>query len=75
MPTAVSPRTFYHPLSIFTDLRCWTDCLQLILADKYESYDLTYEGCHVFNPGSFVGNQFEWTVYKPYEKSSERRSV
>lgn len=26
----------------------------IILADKYERYELTYEGCHVFNPGRFV---------------------
>jgi hypothetical protein len=46
---------------------------QVILADKYERYDLTYEGCHVFNPGSFVGNSFEWSVYYPATGKSESR--
>ncbi|EGO01867.1 hypothetical protein SERLA73DRAFT_177419 [Serpula lacrymans var. lacrymans S7.3] len=26
----------------------------LVLADKYEKYKLTYSGCHVLNPGSFI---------------------
>ena len=47
--------------------------VQVILADKYERYDLTYEGCHVFNPGSFVGNSFEWSVYYPATGRSESR--
>jgi DNA polymerase epsilon subunit 2 len=47
--------------------------LQLILADKYERYELTYEGCHVFNPGSFIGNSFEWSTYFPSTQRSERR--
>lgn len=47
----------------------------MILADKYERYDLTYEGCHVFNPGSFVGNSFEWSVYYPATGRSESRWV
>lgn len=46
---------------------------QLILADKYDSYDLTYEGCHVFNPGSFIGNQFQWKTYYPSTGRSESR--
>lgn len=53
----------------------------LILADKYERYELTYEGCHVFNPGRFVsgggaegeGGEFEWAMYYPATGRSERR--
>jgi len=56
-----------HPSSFFTPPS------QLILADKYERYDLTYEGCHVFNPGRFVGDAFEWSTYYPATQRSERR--
>ena len=53
----------------------------IVLADKSESYDLTYEGCHVFNPGRFVsgggdegqGGEFEWSMYYPFNRRSERR--
>ncbi|WVN91125.1 DNA polymerase epsilon subunit B [Cryptococcus depauperatus CBS 7841] len=50
----------------------------LVLADKYEKYELTYEGCHVFNPGKFVrgigedGWEFEWSMYYPATGKSER---
>ncbi|KAH7887661.1 DNA polymerase epsilon, subunit B [Phlebopus sp. FC_14] len=43
----------------------------VVLADKYEKYKLTYCGCHVFNPGSFVGNTFAFSTYCPAEASSE----
>ncbi|PBL02412.1 epsilon DNA polymerase [Armillaria gallica] len=43
----------------------------LILADKYDRYKVTYTGCHVFNPGSFVGNSFVFSTYKPAETNSE----
>ena len=55
----------------------------LVLADKYDRYELTYEGCHVFNPGRFVsggggggdgeGGEFEWAMYYPATGRSERR--
>ena len=32
--------------------------IQLILADQYERYQLTYKGCHVFSPRNFVGYHF-----------------
>jgi len=55
----------------------------VVLADKYERYELTYEGCHVFNPGRFVsgggaegeGGEFEWAMYYPATGRSERRWV
>ncbi|KAA1475990.1 DNA polymerase epsilon subunit B [Dentipellis sp. KUC8613] len=43
----------------------------VVLADKYESYRMTYEGCHVFNPGSFVGRSFEFSSYIPASRESE----
>ncbi|WWD06489.1 DNA polymerase epsilon subunit B [Kwoniella europaea PYCC6329] len=53
----------------------------LVLADKYERYELTYEGCHVFNPGRFVGSggegggEFEWSMYYPATGRSERSAL
>ncbi|KAK7060583.1 DNA-directed DNA polymerase epsilon, subunit B [Paramarasmius palmivorus] len=41
------------------------------LADKYDRFKVTYTGCHVFNPGSFVGNSFNFSTYKPSEINSE----
>ncbi|KAF8826839.1 hypothetical protein HHX47_DHR5000728 [Lentinula edodes] len=43
----------------------------LVLADKYDRYKITYTGCHVFNPGSFVGSSFVFSTYKPAEINSE----
>ncbi|KAJ7283546.1 DNA polymerase alpha/epsilon subunit B-domain-containing protein [Mycena rebaudengoi] len=43
----------------------------LVLADKYDRYKITYTGCHVFNPGSFVGNSFVFSTYQPAEVNSE----
>ncbi|KAJ8086741.1 DNA-directed DNA polymerase epsilon, subunit B [Marasmius tenuissimus] len=44
----------------------------VILADKYDRFKITYTGCHVFNPGSFVGNDaFTFSTYKPSEVNSE----
>lgn len=43
----------------------------LVLADKYDKYKITYTGCHVFNPGSFVGSSFMFSTYKPAEVNSE----
>lgn len=42
-----------------------------MLADKYDRYKITYTGCHVFNPGSFIGNSFVFSTYKPSEANSE----
>jgi len=43
----------------------------LVLADKYDRYKITYTGCHVFNPGSFIGKTFAFSTYKPAEANSE----
>ncbi|THH14637.1 hypothetical protein EW146_g5729 [Bondarzewia mesenterica] len=43
----------------------------VILADKYESYHMTYEGCHVLNPGSFIGQSFMFSSYTPANRESE----
>lgn len=44
---------------------------KVVLADKYEKYKLTYSGCHVFNPGSFLTKSFAFSTYCPAEISSE----
>ncbi|KAF8165254.1 epsilon DNA polymerase [Crassisporium funariophilum] len=43
----------------------------LVLADKYDSYKVTYTGCHVFNPGSFIGKSLVFSTYTPAEVNSE----
>lgn len=45
--------------------------LQLVLADQYDRFKITYTGCHVFNPGSFVGSSYVFSAYKPAETNSE----
>ncbi|KAG8960600.1 DNA-directed DNA polymerase epsilon, subunit B [Tulasnella sp. 419] len=52
-------------------LRLYPMPTALILADKYERYELTYEGCHVFNPGSFNGTPFGFSTYFPQSGRSE----
>lgn len=49
--------------------------LQLVLADKYRPYDVTYENCHVFNPGSFAGSDFTWSMYDTAKRQSDQRYV
>lgn len=60
-------------------LRLYPMPTAVVLADKYERYELTYEGCHVFNPGRFVsagsGGEFEWSVYYPATGRSERSAL
>ncbi|KAG6869278.1 hypothetical protein C0993_000031 [Termitomyces sp. T159_Od127] len=43
----------------------------LVMADKYDRYKITYTGCHVLNPGSFIGNSYSFATYKPAETNSE----
>ncbi|KAG8902425.1 DNA-directed DNA polymerase epsilon, subunit B [Tulasnella sp. 403] len=52
-------------------LRLYPMPTTLILADKYERYELTYEGCHVFNPGMFQGTLFGFSTYYPETRRSE----
>jgi DNA polymerase epsilon subunit 2 len=65
LPTAVSSSCF----SLHNDHLIKGS--QLVLADKYDKFKITYTGCHVFNPGSFVGNSFTFSTYKPAEANSE----
>jgi len=43
----------------------------VVLADRYDRFQMTYEGCHVFNPGSFLGNSFGFSAYIPSRRDSE----
>ncbi|KAK2466285.1 hypothetical protein APHAL10511_001927 [Amanita phalloides] len=43
----------------------------VVLADRYDRYKMTYTGCHVFNPGSFVGRSLVFSTYTPAEMNSE----
>lgn len=62
-------------------LRLYPIPTSLILADKYDRYELKYEGCRVFNPGSFsfgmVGSDTSnskprlWSVYRPWNQEVE----
>ncbi|KAG9015440.1 DNA-directed DNA polymerase epsilon, subunit B [Tulasnella sp. JGI-2019a] len=52
-------------------LRLYPMPTSVILADKYERYELTYEGCHVFNPGTFQGTLFGFSTYYPATGRSE----
>jgi hypothetical protein len=45
--------------------------MQVVLADKYDSYRMTYEGCHVFNPGRFIGRSLGFSTYTPATRESE----
>lgn len=56
-------------LSFFTPFH--DAVLQLVLADKYDSYRMTYEGCHVFNPGRFLGRSLGFSTYTPASRESE----
>ncbi|KAI7943172.1 hypothetical protein MJO29_013016 [Puccinia striiformis f. sp. tritici] len=43
---------------------------------SYPAYTLTYEECHVFNPGSFgIGSRPVWANYHMATCTSEQRSV
>lgn len=62
-----------QPVSFDFDhsLRLYPLPTAVVVADRYEKYKLTYSGCHVFNPGSFVGSSFTFSTYCPAEGSSE----
>lgn len=70
LPTAVRLQRFYADN---TGLICIVH--KVVLADKYEKYKLTYSGCHVFNPGSFLAKSFAFSTYSPAETSSEEGAI
>ena len=60
-----------HPLSFLSRFVTRGLCMQVVLADKYDSYRMTYEGCHVFNPGRFMGRSLSFSTYTPASRESE----
>lgn len=70
LPISVQPRywSFDHALRLYPLPTC------VIVADNYDQYELTYEGCHVLNPGSFHANAC-WSVYYPADRASERSGL
>ncbi|WWD21020.1 DNA polymerase epsilon subunit B [Kwoniella shandongensis] len=77
LPISIRPTLWEYDHS----LRLYPMPSAVVLADKYERYELTYEGCHVFNPGRFVGSggegggEFEWSMYYPATGRSERSAL
>ena len=69
------------PRCAVTRLRPWATLIhltllaQIVLADKYERYSATYEKCHVFNPGRFIGSSFNFSAYIPAQRESEEWCV
>ncbi|WVQ81649.1 DNA polymerase epsilon subunit B [Cryptococcus sp. DSM 104549] len=74
LPLSVRPTLWEYDHA----LRLYPMPSALVIADKFESFEMTYEGCHVFNPGRFVGSggqggNFEWSMYYPATGRSEKR--
>lgn len=71
LPQQVRPVLWEHAHA----LRLYPMPSALVLADCYERFELTYEGCHVFNPGSFRGGYYGWTTYYPATGQAERSEL
>ena len=71
LPTCVRVTPIPFP-SMFLPFHTLRDAgRQVVLADKYDSYRMTYEGCHVFNPGRFLGRSLGFSTYTPASRESE----
>ncbi|KAL7421454.1 DNA-directed DNA polymerase epsilon, subunit B [Cryptotrichosporon argae] len=72
LPQALRPTAWEHDHA----LRLYPMPTAVALADRYERFALTYEACHVFNPGRFVaGAEVEWSVWYPATGKSERSAL
>ncbi|PWO00924.1 hypothetical protein FA09DRAFT_119397 [Tilletiopsis washingtonensis] len=67
LPQSARPVLWEHDHA----LRLYPMPTALVLADKYDRFHLTYEGCRVFNPSSFRGASFGWTTYYPGTRVTE----
>ncbi|KAI9502962.1 DNA polymerase alpha/epsilon subunit B-domain-containing protein [Coemansia spiralis] len=47
----------------------------LILADRFDSYSINYEGCHCINPGSFSAGDFSFFMYYPVSRTSQYSKI
>ncbi|WAQ90713.1 hypothetical protein PtA15_13A112 [Puccinia triticina] len=71
-PINASPVIWEHDQA----LRLYPMPTALVLADSYPAYTLTYEGCHVFNPGSFgIGSRPVWANYHVATGTSEQSEL
>ncbi|KAI8911669.1 DNA polymerase alpha/epsilon subunit B-domain-containing protein [Gorgonomyces haynaldii] len=61
LPLAVKPIYWGHEQS----LMLYPQPHLLILADKHEPYQSTYEGCKAVNPGSFPNTDYSFSIYDP----------
>ncbi|KAJ2772236.1 DNA-directed DNA polymerase epsilon, subunit B [Coemansia nantahalensis] len=43
----------------------------LVLADRFDPYSVSYEGCHCINPGSFSGGDHSFFMYFPVSRTSQ----
>lgn len=71
-PMNVQPIIWEHDQA----LRLYPMPTATVLADNYPAYDLTYEGCHVFNPGSFgLGGRPVWAIYEVASRTSQQSEL
>lgn len=47
----------------------------LILADRFDSYAINYEGCHCVNPGSFSAGDLSFFMYYPVSRTSQYSKI
>ncbi|KAJ2490954.1 DNA-directed DNA polymerase epsilon, subunit B [Coemansia sp. RSA 2050] len=47
----------------------------LILADRFDSYSINYEGCHCINPGSFSAGDLSFFMYYPVSRTSQYSKI
>ncbi|KAJ2785467.1 DNA-directed DNA polymerase epsilon, subunit B [Coemansia javaensis] len=47
----------------------------LVLADRFDSYSVNYEGCHAINPGSFSGGDWSFFMYYPVSRTSQYSKI
>ncbi|KAN0061752.1 DNA-directed DNA polymerase epsilon, subunit B [Thecaphora frezii] len=71
LPASVRPVLWEHDHA----LRLYPMPTTLVLADTYDRFELTYEGCHVFNPGSFRGSSYAWSTFYPATARTERSEL
>ncbi|KAJ3295638.1 DNA polymerase epsilon subunit 2 [Borealophlyctis nickersoniae] len=71
LPLSVRPVYWAHDHA----LRLYPHPHVLILADRYDSYSIEYEGCICLNPGSFANTDFTFMVYQPATRTCQESKV
>ncbi|KAJ3049037.1 DNA polymerase epsilon subunit 2 [Rhizophlyctis rosea] len=71
LPLNVQPVYWAHDHA----LRLYPSPHLLILADKYEAYNVEYEGTQCINPGSFPNTEYGFMVYAPAGKIVQASQV